>query len=226
MSYLILLGVITIVSWAVGFQLKRKFKEYSKLPTRSNLSGKEVAEKMLSDHGITDVQVIQVNGQLTDHYNPINKTINLSEVVYNERNVASAAVASHEVGHAVQHADAYAWLGLRSKLVPAVSLGSKFITPVLIGGIIVLSVFKTPLILGLGVLLFALTTLFSFITLPVEFDASKRAVAWIGQAGVVNSQEQSVARSALNWAAMTYVVAALASLATLLYYLRIFLSNR
>ena len=184
----------------------------------SNLSGREIAEKMLTDHGIYDVKVISVNGQLTDHYNPAKKTVNLSEVVYNERNAAAAAVAAHEVGHAVQHARSYAWLTLRSKMVPAVSISSKWVTWVLIAGIGLASYSGSFLLLQIAVAMFAITTLFSFITLPVEFDASNRALAWIEDKNMARPDELADSKDALKWAAMTYVVAALSSLVTLLYY--------
>ncbi len=208
----------------VSNRLKSKFKKYSQTPLHSNLSGKEIAERMLADHGITDVKVISVRGQLTDHYNPVNKTVNLSEAVYGPRNAAAAAVASHECGHAVQHAEAYGWLTMRSKLVPVVSVSSRWMQWILLGGIIFVNTF--PQLLLIGILMFATTTIFSFITLPVEYDASNRALAWIDQKGIVTSQEHAAAKDALKWAARTYVVAAIGSLATLLYYLSIFMSRR
>lgn len=213
-----------LVSMLVGNRLKSKFKKYSQTPLRANLSGKEIAERMLTDHGITDVKVISTRGQLTDHYNPANKTVNLSEVVYGARNAAAAAVASHECGHAVQHATAYAWLTMRSKLVPVVSVSSRWMQWLLLAGIILVNTF--PQLLLFGILMFATTTLFSFITLPVEYDASNRALAWIDEKGIVTSQEHAAAKDALKWAARTYVVAAIGSLATLLYYLSIFLNRR
>ncbi|MEY2925477.1 MAG: hypothetical protein RLZZ337_2027 [Bacteroidota bacterium] len=205
------------LSMFVQFRLKSKFKKYSETPISSNLSGKEIAEKMLSDNGIYDVKVISVNGQLTDHYNPVNKTVNLSESVYSRRNAAAAAVAAHECGHAVQHAKAYSWLTMRSKLVPVVSVSSRWMQWVILGGILLLPTLG-PGLLAVGVGLFALTTLFSFITLPVEFDASKRALQWIEDKNMASSSELEDSRDALKWAAMTYVVAAIGSLATLLYY--------
>ncbi|MFT6111248.1 MAG: Zn-dependent membrane protease YugP [Bacteroidia bacterium] len=205
-------------SWFVQNRLKSKFKKYSQTPISSNLSGKEIAEKMLADHGLYDVKVISVNGQLTDHYNPAKKTVNLSESVYNQRNAAAAAVAAHEVGHAVQHARSYAWLNLRSKLVPAVSISSKWVTWVLLAGIGLLSFTGNILLLQIAVAMFAVTTLFSFVTLPVEFDASNRALAWIEDKNIARPEELSDSKDALKWAAMTYVVAALSSLVTLLYY--------
>lgn len=216
--------IVLLVSLAVSQTLKSKFKKYSKLQLRSNMTGKEVAEKMLRDHNITDVKVIQVNGQLTDHYNPANKTVNLSEVVFFERNAAAAAVAAHEVGHAVQHAQAYAWLTMRSKMVPAVQIASQYMHWVILGGILLINSF--PILLPIGIALFAITTLFSFVTLPVEFDASSRALKWMESQQIVTSQEHYFAKDSLKWAAMTYVVAALGSLATLVYYIMIFLDRR
>ncbi len=209
-----------ILSWIVSMVLKTKFRKFSKIPVDNGMSGREIAEKMLRDNGIYDVRVQSVPGQLTDHYNPENKTINLSQEVYNARSVASAAVAAHETGHAVQHATAYAWLGLRSKLVPPVSFASRYIQWVLLLGIILVNTF--PAILLAGIVLFGLTTLFSFITLPVEINASQRALAWLSNTGITSSMTHDKAQSALKWAAFTYVVAALGSLATLLYYIMIF----
>lgn len=216
MGIYVLLILLTGVSWLVQNQLKSKFKKYSMTRISSNLSGREIAEKMLADNGIFDVKVISVNGELTDHYNPANKTVNLSEVVYNERNAAAAAVAAHECGHAVQHARAYSWLTMRSKLVPIVSVSSRYMQWVLVAGVIMVGTFPELLQIGIG--LFAITTLFSFITLPVEFDASRRALAWIEEKNMATSSELAGSKDALKWAAMTYVVAALSSLATLLYY--------
>lgn len=220
----LIFAIVMGVSWLVSYRLKSKFKKYSQTPLRANLSGKEVAEMMLADHGITDVKVISTKGQLTDHYNPVNKTVNLSEVVYNARNAAATAVASHECGHAVQHATAYSWLTMRSKLVPVVSVSSRWMQWILLGGIILVNTF--PQLLLVGILMFATTTVFSFITLPVEYDASKRALAWIDRKGIVTSQEHAAAADALKWAARTYVVAAIGSLATLLYYLSIYMNRR
>jgi Zn-dependent membrane protease YugP len=217
-------GIVLVVSMIVSSTLKSKFKKYSQMSLRSGMSGKEVAEMMLRDNGINDVRVIQVNGQLTDHYNPANKTVNLSEVVYYERNAAAAAVAAHEVGHAVQHARAYSWLTMRSKLVPVVQISSQFMTFVIIAGIMLIN--TMPFLLPIGIAMFGLTTLFSFITLPVEFDASKRALLWMESKNIVTTQEHYHAQDALKWAAMTYVVAALGSLATLVYYISIFLGSR
>lgn len=220
----ILFGAVMLLSWLVQNRLKSKFKKYSELHLASNMSGKEIAEKMLADHGIKDVQVISVGGQLTDHYNPLKKTVNLSSVVYGERNAAAAAVAAHEVGHAVQHHEGYSWLTMRSKLVPFVSFSSKYVQWVLLAGILLVSFF--PYLLLAGIVLFALTTLFSFITLPVEYDASKRALAWIEKKGIVTSTEFNASKDALRWAARTYVVAAISSLATLLYYIMIYSRRR
>lgn len=216
-----LLGVIGMLA---SGQLKRKFAKYSKVHLQNGMSGKEIAEKMLADNGITDVQVIAVQGQLTDHYNPMNKTVNLSQVVYNERNAAAAAVSAHEVGHAVQHATNYSMLQMRSKLVPIVSFGSRYMQWILLGGIAMIQVF--PQLLLAGICLFALTTVFSLVTLPVEFDASKRALAWLKTNSIVTSEEYAGSKDALKWAAMTYVVAAVSSIATLLYYVSIYLNRR
>lgn len=205
-------------------RLKNKFNEYSQIAFRGNLTGAQIAAKMLADNNITDVKIVSVEGSLTDHYNPIEKTVNLSPEVYAGRSVAAAAVAAHECGHAVQHAKAYAWLGMRSKLVPAVSFSSRYMQWILLFGVLTLSFF--PYLLLAGIVMFALTTLFSFITLPVEFDASKRALVWLENSGVTSSQEHEMAKDALKWAAMTYVVAALGSLATLMYYVLIFLRRR
>ncbi|MBS1232297.1 MAG: hypothetical protein H6R35_1135 [Bacteroidetes bacterium] len=209
-----------ILSWIVSATLKSKFKKYSKIPVDGGLSGREIAEKMLRDNGIYDVKVESVRGQLSDHYNPDKKTINLSEDVYNNRSIAAAAVAAHETGHAVQHATAYAWLGFRSKLVPPVSFASKWVQWVLLAGILLVNTF--PALLLTGIILFGLTTLFSFITLPVEVNATQRALVWLSNAGITSSMNHDKAQDALKWAAYTYVVAALGSLATLLYYIMIF----
>jgi len=217
--WIIFIGFM-ILSWIVSAVLKSKFKKYSKIPVDGGLSGKDVAEKMLRDNGIYDVKVECVQGSLTDHYNPDKKTINLSQDVYSSRSIAAAAVAAHETGHAVQHATAYAWLGFRSKLVPPVSFASKWVQWILLLGIILVNTF--PAILGFGIVLFALTTIFSFVTLPVEVNASQRALAWLSNAGITSSMNHDKAQDALKWAAYTYVVAALGSLATLLYYIMIF----
>jgi len=207
-------------SFFIQYRLKSKFAKYSKIPLHNGLSGKEIAEKMLHDNGIYDVQIISTSGKLTDHYNPTDKTVNLSAAIYTGRNIAAAAVAAHECGHAVQHAKSYAWLNLRSQLVPAVSLSSRFAPFLLIGGIFMMQSF--PSLLLLGILFFAASVLFSFITLPVEYDASNRALAWLKNSNMLTTQEQSNAKDALRWAARTYVVAAIGSLATLLYYLNIY----
>lgn len=212
------------ISFLVSMQLKSKFKYYSKASLFNGMTGKEVAEKMLRDHGIYDVKVISVQGFLADHYNPLDKTVNLSPEVYLGKSIASAAVASHECGHAVQHANAYQWLMLRSRLVPFVQFSSNILQWVLLAGIIMINVF--PVLLLAGIILFAITTLFAFITLPVEFNASNRALIWLNTSGVTNQQENEKAKDALKWAAMTYVVAAIASLATLVQYIFIFLGNR
>jgi Zn-dependent membrane protease YugP len=213
-----------ILSWIVSMVLKSKFTKYSKIPVDNGMSGRDVAERMLRDFGISNVTVQSVPGQLTDHYNPVDRTINLSEEVYNGRSISAAAVAAHECGHAVQHAKAYAWLGFRSKLVPVVSFSSKWVQWILLAGILMVRTF--PALLLAGIVLFALTTLFSFITLPVEIDASRRALAWLSNAGITSYDNHGKAQDALKWAAYTYVVAALGSLATLLYYIMIFTGSR
>jgi uncharacterized protein len=212
------------ISMLVSMRLRSKFSKYNSVHLDSGLSGKDVAEKMLRESGIVDVKVISVPGILSDHYNPVNKTVNLSEEVYNNDSIAAAAVASHECGHAVQHATAYRWLMLRSRLVPVVQISSMSVQWILLGGILLIKVFPTLLLVG--ILLFAMTTIFSIITLPVEFDASKRALAWLNTSGVASPTEFPKAQDALKWAATTYVVAALASLVTLVQYIFIFLGNR
>jgi len=221
--WIIFIGFM-ILSWIVSMTLKSKFRKYSKILLDNGMSGSNVAERMLRDNGISGVTVECVPGQLTDHYNPANRTINLSPDVYNGHNISSAAVAAHECGHAIQHAKAYAWLGIRSKLVPAVSFSSKWVQWILLAGILLVQRF--PGILLLGIVLFALTTLFSFITLPVEIDASRRALSWLSNAGITSYQNHDKAQDALKWAAYTYVIAALGSLATLLYYIMIFTGTR
>jgi Zn-dependent membrane protease YugP len=223
MIWIIFIGFM-ILSWIVSLVLKSKFKKYAKIPVDNGMSGRDVAERMLRDHGITDVRIESVPGHLSDHYNPVNKTINLSPEVYSGRNISAAAVAAHECGHAVQHAKAYAWLGFRSKLVPAVSFSSKWVQWILLGGILLVNTF--PALLLAGIILFALTTIFSFITLPVEINASQQALAWLSNAGITSYQNHDKAQDALKWAAYTYVVAALGSLATLLYYIMIFVGAR
>lgn len=221
------LGIVFfLISMYVSYRLKSKFKLYSQTALSSGLSGAEIANKMLRDNGIYDVQVISVEGQLTDHYNPLTKTVNLSHAVYSERNAASAAIAAHECGHAVQHANAYAWLNLRSKLVPLVNVSSNFMQWIILIGIMVLYASNNPTVLIVGIVLFGITTLFSFITLPVEFDASSRALAWLTEKNVVTNSEYEMSKDALKWAALTYVVAALGSLATLLYYISMLSGSR
>ena len=224
MSYMVLAGLIMLASWLVSNRLKNKFELYSKLQLQNGMSGKEIAEKMLADNGITDVKVISTPGSLTDHYNPADKTVNLSESVYNQRNAAAAAVAAHECGHAVQHATAYNWLMMRSKLVPVVSIASNYVQWILLAGIFTVRMF--PQLLLVGIVIFAATTLFSIITLPVEYDASNRALAWLENKNMLTQQEQAGAKDALKWAARTYVVAAIGSIGTLLYYVMIYMNRR
>jgi Zn-dependent membrane protease YugP len=213
-----------LLSWLAGSQLQRAFARYSQVPV--GMSGREVALRMLADAGIDDVEVTGVPGMLTDHYNPLKKTVNLSEAVYGSRSLAAAAVAAHECGHAIQHAKGYAALQLRSALVPVVTISSQLAQYVIMAGVALLFFAKMPWILLVGIVLFGFSTLFSFITLPVEFDASRRALVWLDRSGFARGQELSMARDALNWAAMTYVVGALASLGHLLYYVMIFLRAR
>ena len=222
--YWILFIGIALISYIVQQNLNSKFKKFSKVPLSSGMTGREVAEKMLQDHGIYNVTVTSTPGHLTDHYNPTNNTVNLSPEVYNGNSVAAAAVAAHECGHAVQHAVAYAPLQLRSALVPVVSFASNCVQWILLAGIIMVQ--TVPSILFIGIILFAMTTLFSFITLPVEIDASRRATAWLQRAGITSNYDHPMAVSALRSAAYTYVVAALSSLATLIYYVLIFTGNR
>ena len=216
-EYYLLLFIFAGLSMFVSSRLKSKFKTYSKLQLRNGMSGAEIAEKMLSDHGIRDVKVVSVKGSLTDHYNPMKKTVNLSESVYNERNAAAAAVAAHECGHAVQHAQGYEWLKMRSLLVPVVSISSNLSMWVIIIGLGTFGGTQNYTIASVGVAMFALGTLFSFITLPVEYDASNRALAWLRRKNMVSQQELVASKDALKWAARTYVVAAIGSLATLIY---------
>ena len=224
MMYLLLFGGIALISFLVQQNLQSKFKKYAKVPLSGGMTGREVAEKMLHDHGIYNVKVVSTAGQLTDHYNPTTKTVNLSESVYNERSVAAAAVAAHECGHAVQHAGQYGPLQMRSALVPVVSFANSWMQWILLAGILLVEVY--PSLLLLGIILFASTTLFSFVTLPVEVDASRRATAWLQRAGVTTQRDHGMAVEALHSAAYTYVVAALSSLATLVYYVMIFLGRR
>ncbi|MDO4929692.1 MAG: zinc metallopeptidase [Bacteroidales bacterium] len=223
MVWILFIG-IALVSYLVQANLQSKFKRYSKVPIASGLTGREVAEKMLRDNGIYNVTVTSTQGHLTDHYNPANNTVNLSESVYNSRSVAAAAVAAHECGHAVQHAVAYGPLQMRSALVPVVSFASQCVSWVLLAGILLLNTFPALLLIGIG--LFALTTIFSFVTLPVEIDASRRATAWLQNAGITSRSDHPMAVSALRSAAYTYVVAALGSLATLIYYVLIFMGSQ
>lgn len=222
LGYYLILGGIALISWLVSNTLKRKFEKYSKIQLRNGMSGAEIAEKMLADHGIRDVKVISTPGRLTDHYNPKNKTVNLSEAVYNQRNAAAAAVAAHECGHAVQHAQAYEWLKMRSALVPVVSVTSGMSQWIVFGG---LALMATNMIGGMGfyvavagLVMMGFATLFSFITLPVEYDASNRALAWLKNKNMVSQEEYAGSKDALKWAARTYLVAALGALANLLYW--------
>lgn len=224
--YYLIIGAIFLISMFVQSRLRSKFEFYSKVHLRNGMSGKEVAEKMLRDNGINDVQVISVPGQLTDHYNPENKTVNLSEAVYMQRNAAAAAVAAHECGHAVQHAVGYSMLQFRSKMVPVVNISSRLLQFVLMGGILVMAMSGNKTILAVGVVLFAITTLFAFITLPVEYDASNRALKWLKSTGTVTAEEYEGAKDSLKWAARTYVVAALGSLAQLIYFASLLSGNR
>lgn len=219
MSYYLIFGLVFIVSMIVQNKLRSKFAYYSQKHLRNGMSGKEIAEKMLRDNGISDVQVMSVPGQLTDHYDPVKKTVNLSEEVYMQRNAAAAAVAAHECGHAVQHKVGYSMLQLRSKMVPVVNISSRLLQFVLMAGIVVMASSGNKTLLTLGVILFAVTTAFAFITLPVEYDASRRALVWLKSSGTVaDSAEYNAAEDSLKWAARTYVVAALGSLAQLIYF--------
>lgn len=218
----IILGIAFIVGLLVQNQLRAKFREYSKVPINSGLTGSEVARQMLHDHGIYDVSVVSVPGELTDHYNPVKKTVNLSPEVYNGSNVAAAAVAAHECGHAVQHAKAYAPLQFRSALVPVLSFTNRWVQWVLLLGILLVEAF--PQLLLMGIIMFAFTTLFSIITLPVEMDASRRALIWLNYERLTSEYSHAKAQSALRWAGLTYVIAAVASIATLAYYATIFLA--
>lgn len=228
MGYMIIFVVLMIASFIIQKTLTSRIEKYSKVQLSSGLSGKDVAEKMLRDNGIYDVQVTCTGGYLTDHYDPTKKTVNLSQGVFEGRNISSAAVAAHECGHAVQHATAYRWLTMRSKLVPAVQFGSQFSQWILLAGVLLLSFssFIGQWVLLVGIVLFALTTLFSIITLPVEYNASDRAVEWLDSHAITTGEETAMAKDALKWAARTYLIAALSSLATLLYYVMIFLGGR
>lgn len=221
--YLISL-VFMLIGWLVSMQLKRKIKLYSQTDIGSALSGRDIAERMLKDHGINDVKIISTEGQLTDHYNPLDKTVNLSHDVYYGRHAAAAAIAAHECGHAVQHATAYSMLQFRSAVVPLVNISSKYIHFILLAGILTINIF--PSLLLLGIMMFAITALFSIITLPVEFDASRRALVWLDNSRVATTLEHSKAKDALRWAAMTYVVAAISAIATLFYYILIYMNRR
>ncbi|MCX8531910.1 zinc metallopeptidase [Chryseobacterium luquanense] len=232
-GYYLIIGISMLISWLVSSRLKSKFEYYSNLHLSNGMSGKEVAEKMLRDNNIHDVQVISVPGQLTDHYNPADKTVNLSEGVYMQRNAAAAAVAAHECGHAVQHAVGYSMLQLRSKLVPVVNISSNLMQFVIIAGIGVMYATRSienpngnTLVLLIGVIMFALTTLFAFITLPVEYDASNRAMKWLKDTGTVTAEEFVGVQDSLRWAARTYLVAAIGSLAQLLYWASLLMGNR
>ena len=220
MGAYILIGLIALIGMLVQSKLKSKFEHYSKIPLKKGYTGAEVAQMMLDDNGITDVKVISTPGYLTDHYHPTKKTVNLSEPVYSSNSIAAVAVAAHECGHAIQHAKGYKWLQLRSKLVPVVQFSSSMLRWILIAGILLVNTF--PKLLLIGIILFASTVVFSFITLPVEYDASARAKRWLISKGIVDQQESKGVADALKWAARTYVVAALSSLATLLYYLQIY----
>ena len=222
--YWILFIGIAVISYIAQCNVQRKFKKYSQMPMAGGMTGKDIAEKMLRDNHITDVRVISTPGMLTDHYNPATKTVNLSEGVYHSCSVAAAAVAAHECGHAVQHAESYAWLKMRSTLVPVVSFASNWITWILLIGILTIQTY--PAVMLFGIILFASTTLFSFITLPVEINASNRALAWLQSTGLTTQQNDAAAKEALTSAAYTYVVAALSSLATLIYYVMIYMGRR
>lgn len=221
LGYYILLGIIALVSWAVSAKLQSKFEFYSKVHLRNGMSGAEIAEKMLADHGISGVRVISTSGRLTDHYNPSDKTVNLSEAVYNERNAAAAAVAAHEVGHAVQHAQAYQWLTMRSKMVPMVNVVAPISQWLIIGGLILgaaAGVGAGFYVAVAGLALMTIATIFSVVTLPVEYDASNRALAWLKNKNMLSQQEYAGAEDSLKWAARTYLVAALGAVASLLYW--------
>jgi Zn-dependent membrane protease YugP len=226
-GFYFLIGIISLISLSVSNTLKQKFKKYSQIQLRNGMSGAEIAEKMLSDNGIFDVKVISTPGQLTDHYNPKDKTVNLSESVYHQRNAAAAAVAAHECGHAVQHARAYSYLTLRSQLVPIVNISSKFSQWLVFGGLIMGAASEVGFNIAItGLILMGFATVFSFITLPVEYDASNRALAWLRNKNMVSQQELAGATDALKWAARTYLVAALGSLAILLYWALQILGSR
>lgn len=221
LGYYILLGIIALVSWAVSAKLQSKFEYYSKVHLRNGMSGAEIAEKMLADHGISGVRVISTSGRLTDHYNPSDKTVNLSEAVYNERNAAAAAVAAHEVGHAVQHAQAYQWLTMRSKMVPMVNVAAPISQWLIIIGLVLgaaAGIGAGFYVAVAGLVLMSIATIFSVVTLPVEYDASNRALAWLKNKNMLTQQEYAGAEDSLKWAARTYLVAALGAIASLLYW--------
>lgn len=224
MGAYVIAGLVMLISFYVQWRLKKKFEEYSQVGLSNGMSGKEIAETMLRESGIYDVRVLSVEGRLTDHYNPKDKTVNLSADVFHGRSVAAAAVASHECGHAVQHATAYKWLQFRSQMVPFLSIASQYMQWVILAGIFLINTTAIPL--AIGVALFAATTLFSFITLPVEYDASNRALAWIQKNRIVNEKEYIMSADALKWAARTYLIAAIGSLATLLYYVSLLMGRR
>ena len=223
-TFVIIFIATALISWLVSHTMKKRFGEYSQIPIR--YTGAQIAQTMLRENGINDVKVVSTPGKLTDHYDPISKTVNLSESVYSMNSIAAAAVAAHECGHAVQHQKAYAWLTMRSKMVPAVQFAGTTLNYIMIAGFIFAGVFSNPALLYIWVSLFAITTLFAFVTLPVEFDASKRALVWLENSGVSSSIEHNKAENALFWAAMTYVVAALGSLAMLLYYISLLMGRR
>ncbi len=222
--YLIIIGATFLTSMLISGMLKRRFHEYSQIPIR--LTGAQIAEEMLRQNGINDVRVVSVPGQLTDHYDPMKKTVNLSEPVYHANSVAAAAVAAHECGHALQHQQAYVWLGFRSKMVPAVEFSSKILNYIMIAGLLGIGLMQSPTMLWIWVGLFAVTTLFTIVTLPVEFDASRRALVWLESSGLAASMEHEKAKNALFWAAMTYVAAAVGSVAQLVYFLMLLLGRR
>ena len=222
--YWILFIGIALISYLAQYNVKSKFRKYSQMPMAGGMTGKDIAEKMLRDNNIYDVKVVSTSGMLTDHYNPATKTVNLSEGVYNSCSVAAAAVAAHECGHAVQHATSYSWLKMRSALVPAVSFASNWMTWILLAGILTIQSYPQIMLFGIG--LFACTTLFSFVTLPVEINASNRALAWLSTTGLTTANNDEAAKDALKAAAYTYVVAALSSLATLIYYIMIYMGRR
>lgn len=227
MGYYVIAGVMFLIGMAISSRLKSKFNEYSQVGLRNGMSGKEIAEKMLRDNGIFDVQVVSTPGFLSDHYDPTTKTVNLSQDVYEGRSVSAAAVAAHECGHAVQHATSYSMLMMRSKMVPAVKIGTSLSQWVILAGLGLMGFgHGNQTIFLIGILLFSITTVFSVITLPVEYDASNRALAWLENTNMTTGEEHAQAKDALKWAARTYLVAAISSIATLLYYIMIFMNRR